>query len=601
MEAKSRGCRKTPVRAGFLFASLLLAFCWLVPLSGLNARPEDEGRARVAEGIGHFERGDYEAAARAFAEADVALPGDPKVAYDRGCASQAEGDFDKAVGYYTAAALAREAAVAASARFNLGTVNVSKAMEIFGGQPSEATTEQRGEGIEILGRAVRHFRDCLEVDADHKAARHNLEGIRLWIKHMQALWKEKDRQQKRDELNVLEFLEMIQQAQIAIRAGVRSLAFESDSPRRREAVNVAEISQRTLFDEIAFLKEKITEALKPPPAQPGQPQPAASPAPSQEEIEKGLEMLHGFADEAGARMIEAADLLAGGSLEGAPESEWGAVERLDRIFDALASFDALVLKALGTQQGVVDGTLAFVDFSAGSDSGSISDSGSESGSDGDSGRENPPGMDAADVGLFQERVTGWADLMPLKAEHQEEQLNAAEGQAGPGVPGMPAGGTGQAGDAEAEAAKEQLENHRKACAKAREYAPRIRELSSEAAASLKDERPADALPKEEEALALLKEIAELLPKNDQQQQGGDQGEQKEDNKENQQQQEGDEKKKDEQEQQKQAEREKEKKDLSRREAEAVLRKAGEKERRHKEKEREIQEALRKKGGVEKDW
>ena len=55
----------------------------------------------------------------------------------------------------------------------------------------------------MLVEAIGHYRDCLRLDAGHADARFNLETLRLWIKHMEALWAERDRQQKRDETDLL--------------------------------------------------------------------------------------------------------------------------------------------------------------------------------------------------------------------------------------------------------------------------------------------------------------------------------------------------------------------------------------------------------------
>jgi len=120
----------------------------------------------------------------------------------------------------------------------------------------------------------------------------------------------------------------------------------------------------------------------------------------------------------------------------------------------------------------------------------------------------------------------------------------------------------------------------------------IGELSREAAASLREENPDGALPKEEEALKLLKEIADLLPKNEKQQGGDDQKEGKQDQQQDQ--------KQDQKQDQRQKEKQK-KRDLSREEAEAILRQSKERERKYKEKKAEQREGVGLSGGVDKDW
>jgi hypothetical protein len=51
---------------------------------------------KVREGIGHFTRGEFEAAGKAFSEADVAEPENLMIAFDRACACVAMGEMSKA-------------------------------------------------------------------------------------------------------------------------------------------------------------------------------------------------------------------------------------------------------------------------------------------------------------------------------------------------------------------------------------------------------------------------------------------------------------------------------------------------------------------------
>jgi hypothetical protein len=126
----------------------------------------------------------------------------------------------------------------------------------------------------------------------------------------------------------------------------------------------------------------------------------------------------------------------------------------------------------------------------------------------------------------------------------------------------------------------------KACDKAVELAPRIEELSEEAARLLGEAEAGEALPKEEEVLKLLEEIAENFPKQDQGDEGDDQQDQQENRNEQQ-----------EQQQQKPKEQDQQRKV----DAEAVLRKAQERERKHKEEQQKMMEALGRARTVEKDW
>ena len=68
----------------------------LVSLSSAAFGGGREAARRVREGMAHFQAGDYEKAAEAFAEADVALPEDAWIGFDRACVDAAQGDTEKA-------------------------------------------------------------------------------------------------------------------------------------------------------------------------------------------------------------------------------------------------------------------------------------------------------------------------------------------------------------------------------------------------------------------------------------------------------------------------------------------------------------------------
>ena len=114
--------------------------------------------------------------------------------------------------------------------------------------------------------------------------------------------------------------------------------------------------------------------------------------------------------------------------------------------------------------------------------------------------------------------------------------------------------------------------------KAIENAPKIGEEAAAATKKLADGEPAGARPHQDEALRLLKEIEDTLPKDNQQQQ-------------QQEQQQNEQKEQQQQEQQQQQK-------LSPEQIEALLRKAEEREREHKEKKKAAAVAT---GQVDRDW
>ena len=190
---------------------------------------------KVREGISSYRAGDYKQAAEVFSEAESAQPDDLRIAFDRGTALAAQGD-DKAVELLQKAALSPDLQLAVRARYNLGCLAAAKARKRFGEHPEKASPEDRKSGLADLAVAIGHFRDCLRMDKDHADARHNLELLRVWIKYMESLWEQTDRQKQRDEMDLAAYLQMLEEKQRGLRGrrpGVgrgRQLAQNSRGP-----------------------------------------------------------------------------------------------------------------------------------------------------------------------------------------------------------------------------------------------------------------------------------------------------------------------------------------------------------------------------------
>jgi hypothetical protein len=359
-------------------------------------------------------------------------------------------------------------------------------------------------------------------------------------------------------MDLVQFLEMIEQRQLALRIASKSLADEEDSPRRRQALADLEQEQRTLAEEIEPLKEKIEQTLSGPkaPGQRGAPQ-SAQGGQDAEKTKQAISVMKGWADEAHESMLKSADLIPG-TPEEAPPVQKEIVDNLDRIYGAAAPYPTMLEKAIRTQQALVDTTIPLVETP-----------------------EETGEVDFDEMAWPEERVSGWSEIIGYKAQEGLKNMPALDpgaqgGQAPPGT--------------DPEEMKKQMEGLKKSMEKAVELCPKVQTLTREAAGSLKAKDAASALPNEEEALKLLKQIAEDLPKQDQGQQG-DQSQQKNEPDEDQ----------DQQNQQDRQDQQKPRKDLSREEAEALLQKAKERERKHREEQERLQQMVRRPGKVEKDW
>ena len=265
----------------------------------------------------------------------------------------AAGENEKAIEQFRTSAMAPDHKLAAASHYNLGCLDIAAAKAKFGEHPENAGPDVRKEGIETLLRAVAHFRDCLRIDAEHADARYNLETIRLWIKHMQEVWKHRDRQQRRQEMKLLQFLQMLEQRAAGV-AHDRSRAGRDapDSPRQREAHargrNRTEIAGRG--DRNAQAEDSKRTGRSPAATGGSPPGPTAANADAQ----KAVQMLNGMADEIHGTMTKAADELAAGKVTEAIQSQTAAVEQLDRVFMAVAPFVNLVQKAIAAQEGLVE-------------------------------------------------------------------------------------------------------------------------------------------------------------------------------------------------------------------------------------------------------
>ena len=533
------------------------------------ATAHGDAAKKVAEGIAYFRGQDFKKAANAFTEADVARPDNDLIAFDRACAYAAGGDIEKAAELFRTAALSRDTQLAVRSHYNLGGLAAGQARAVFGEKPAEAAPEVRVEGLSLLQTAVSHYRDCIELTPEHTEARHNLELIRLWIKQMEDIWRQRDRQKQRDEMNLLAFLQMLEAQQRALRTTSRSLADQPDSPQRRQAFSATSTAQRELGQEIDPLKEKIAAAM-----QPNQPPTGASPSPDTSMAE-AVSLLTQLADDVGRAMHDAADILDGNSVDDAIGLQANAVAGLDRIYMAIVPFSDMVTRGVTTQEELVNRVAPVLESSE------------EATAD-----ENRPELDAPEAAWDQRFVAGWGEILPAKAEHGMKNLDAVD----PAAMAGPAGQNPQqpAPDpASDRKQQEQLDQLKAAMEKAVELGPKIHVLAQEASDHLESKKPADALPKQKEALKLWKEIADLLPKQDQQEQceNPNQDEQQDDRQEQQDQEQSD----DSQQQQPNPQ------DISKQQAESVLRKAREQEKKRRDLEKEVQQLLFRAHAVERDW
>jgi Ca-activated chloride channel homolog len=596
----------------------LLAAC-AIAASAAGAAPAQAASGSparsVAQGVEAFRGGDFKTAAEAFGAAAEAMPSEPRIAFDRGCAYAAAGEHDKAAEQFQTVAAVQNRPLAAMAQYNLGCVSIAKAKAALGAKPDEAKPEARKAGLESLDQAAGQLRDCLAIEPEHADARFNVEALQVWKTHIQEVWRQRDLQKRRQEMSLTQFLEWLEKQQRDLRAKNAPLAGERPSPRRRETIREAEYAQRELADEIGPLKEKLQAAMAPP-AQANAPGQANSPAPKRPtpEASQALALLDKLADEARESMNRAADNLAAQEPMQAVKPQADAVEKIDNVFMFASPFVDLVKKGIAAEEGLM-----------------AQSKGESRDANGSKDAAQPsPSTDWHEAAWNQRFITNYGRVLAAKAKRELEQLaKTPEGDAGGKIaPKGPDDKTAAApGQPDAQAkAQEQRKEMKRALQAGIDLSPKVVKLSGEAVAHLDAAHPKAALPLQEETLKLLKE---MLPKdknkNDQNKQQKDQDKKNQDKKD-QDKKDKDKKKQDQKSQEKKdqkdkseqdkkdqkqdkqpqpekskQEQQKKAQDPSKQQAEAALQKVRERQQDRREKQRILLERLYRPERVDKDW
>jgi hypothetical protein len=283
-------------------------------------------------------------------------------------------------------------------------------------------------------------------------------------------------------------------------------------------------------------------------------------------------------------MLSAAHDLEHQQLSEAHQAETDAIGTLDELFLALTDFAQLLERSIEEQQTLVDRVTPAVEDAEGELS-----------------------LDGTDTAWRQRFVEDWAHMLQLRATTRipqfEQMLSSAEArppQAAGQAPGQP--------DPQAAALK-QLGALKESMDKAVELCPRVASLAADAADLLEDRKPGEALPKQEEALKLLLDIAEPLRKQQQEQQEqqdkekqDEQQDQKEPQDQQEDQPEQDQQNKDQEEKQRQGNRKDEKRrQMSQKEIQALLENVRERKRKRDEELKKMRALIGGRDGVDKDW
>ena len=233
----------------------------------VSAKPS----AEVREGLKLYSQEKYDEAQQKFSAAVDKLEEDKSealaiAAFDNACAFHRKGEIEKARENYLRAGLSQDRLIATTSHFNLGNLSAEQARAAAGEEPELLAADKRQGVLDQLKLAVDAYRHCLELQPDHAQSRKNLELVRLWTKYYTDRWRELDRQKRRDESNLLVFLEYLMTTQKGLKENVEALPEKLPSDVFAEL----KLTQDELLEEIPTLREKIASELKPPTEDPNQ-------------------------------------------------------------------------------------------------------------------------------------------------------------------------------------------------------------------------------------------------------------------------------------------------------------------------------------------
>jgi hypothetical protein len=214
------------------------------------------------------------------------------------------------------------------------------------------TPEDRQKILDELKQAVGSYRHALEMNPEHQQSRRNLELVRTWIKYYSDRWNEIDRQKRRDESNLIQYLEFLMTTQTAMQDAIQQL------PENVPLDVYAQFKkdQDELAAELPFLREKIAAELRPQESSPGaNTSPQSTPPQSiPPEVKAGIELLQSWSDKAAESMQSASNALLKTKTADAVTHQQEAVTQLDQIWDAVIPFHPLLAKELSDQTAIAE-------------------------------------------------------------------------------------------------------------------------------------------------------------------------------------------------------------------------------------------------------
>jgi len=545
-----------------LITKTSFAILVLVTLMGAG---EEGVRGRVADGIRKYRDSDFAGAAKEFADADLLVPDNPFIQFNRGCAeSHDEENRDGARLFFRSAAMARDTTVAVAAHYNLGCLEAREARGLFDGYAEGLRGKDRKKAVAALNKSIDHFRDCLRIDPGHQRSKRNIEIIKLFLADVQKKWDDQERKEPPEQQPPEEpLVRLLDKLDVDQHRSVQLTTTSINDPASVRA-STCQSMQVKVNNQIPQLREKLETQF----------QADTSDQRQKQAIAQIAATFGRKTDEFEKHAQAALKNLASEKLEAAVPEQHAALEPLNQMYEMLAQFPDLVFRSLRIQQATQQLTRLNTNTQ----------------------KFNPQAGLLTPIEQLSERqgrVAAMAKLLPTRAGQFETVLKQAEQQAAQSQGAQPPGGmTPQA-----------IAGYRTALERAGELGPELIDVTGEAGQLLESEEQGKAIPKQERAFEILAKIAETMPRPPQEnQQNENENKQDPDNEKD------DEPNADEdrgetdpnQQQQPEQRKQREEQIRSREQAEAMLRKVHDREQAHRDKKARLRASARR-AHVERDW
>jgi len=240
-----------------MYRTFLLFLFVLLPLT-LRA----ESTALLERGTASFADGDYAHAVTTFSEAEKESPGDLRIAYNLGAAQAASGNFADAVATLRKSALAKDAELAAKSLILIGDIAVTQARLLVVPEPGETPPQDRPTILTNLAVAEQSYIEAMELQpSEAETLRRNIEQIRAWKSRAESDWNLADREKKRQELELPQRFDWLEQWERSIRTNLKRNLSDPDSPKKFQTLYDALKEQQRFLEELPPLKESVRQVL----------------------------------------------------------------------------------------------------------------------------------------------------------------------------------------------------------------------------------------------------------------------------------------------------------------------------------------------------